>query len=519
MSKLVVFQGGTHSFYGVLKMKVIYGTISIFGATVGKGFSETLYSPFHQLAIPIQSDNPFCIQFTEVQGNELHPSEIPFYDTCPDDFTQIIPFVFYSYGNKGPKYPNKLVKKINDLIISNKPIKILLYGGKGIGKSTLSNYLVNMLKSFPASSNLNIKECNEEEEQAEENQEEKNGDDNKVDPVYYHFVDDEKEINTDDDDDIQIFNRKVGYVDLDPGQPEISLPTTVSFTKDCPFQFGSSEHHLSFAEECYSVSSVNLSSVISNFLFSTKLFGRIFDHNNSNSKNLPQFTVINSHGWVENDGFQLQLSIIESFKPDLVICLHKNTNPPPNNFTKNQFNIEIKPIREVMHLEPINLRNIRFERYFMMKQPSTKANPSFMYSPICSISPLSFPIKRFRYSFPYDTNILRCFSQIPRILTCSLISFCIDNSRYNENEEEKFLFSLVNPKSMKCCGFGFVRAVDIQKQIIYIITPEDPEKLKQANTILFITSNVPSSFLRDSNRFSLTYHNLGMKPHLIIQKE
>ena len=519
MIKNVVFQEGIHSFYGVLKIKVIYGTITIFGATVGKGFSETIYSPFHQLAIPIQSDKRFCIQFTEIQENELHPNEIPFYSPCPDGYTQIIPFVFHSYGNKGAKYPNSLIKKINNILLSKKPANILLYGGKGIGKSTLSNFLVNMLKSFPANPEMN-ENNNEEEEVIDTNKEETKEDNNEDKPKYYHFLNDDdvnESSNDDDDDENSLYQRKVAFVDFDPGQPEISLPTLVSFTKDCPFLFGSSEHHSQFADECYTISTVNISQATSNFLFSTNLFGRIFGQNKQNSAKDPQFTVINSHGWVENDGFRLQMAIIKSMNPDLVICLYKSSNPPPKSFTNNQFNVKIKPIREVCHLEPMGLRNIRFERYFMM-QKNKNSSPSFIYRPISSIIPISFPIKRFRYAFPFETNILRCFSQIPRVLNCSLVTFCIDNSKYNENEEKKLLFSLVNPKSMKCCGIGFVRAIDVQSQTLYIITPENVETLQQANTIMYITSNIPNSFLRDSCRFYLPYNNLMIKPHLSSNK-
>lgn len=533
MSHLVAFPPGVHSFYGALKIKVIYGTITIFGATVGKGFSDKIFSPFHQLAVPIQSDKQFCIQFTEVQENELHPNEIPYYDKCPDGFTQIIPYVYHSIGHKGPRYPNKLIKKINEIIISNKTTKILLYGGKGIGKSTLSNFLVNMLKSYPANKEINDTEDNVEEEEENENkQEEKPNEnenkqeenpnekdnDNDTEEKYYHFINDESELTTEDDND-QTFNRKVAFVDLDPGQPETSLPSTLSFTKDCPFLFGSSEHHSHFADERHCVSGVNLSSITSNFLFSTRMFSRVFDQNNLKSKDDPKFIVINSHGWIESDGFQLQLSIINSFNPDLVICLHKNTVPPPNKFTNNQFNVKIKPIREVMHLDPLNLRNIRYERYFMMKQPTIQSIPSFLYSPISSMKPICFPIKRFRYSFPYGINVLRCLSQIPRLLNCSIVSFCIDTSKYKEEEDKKYLFSLVSPKAMKCCGFGFIRAIDVQNQLIYIITPENEEELKQSNTISYLSSSVPNSFLRDSRRFSLTYHSLHLKPHLTVENK
>lgn len=533
MLKRIVFQEGTHSFYGVLKIKIIYGTVSIFGATVSKGFSDVIFVPFHQLAIPIQSDKPFCIQFDEVQEKEIHLNELQYYDFTPDGFTQILPFVYYSYGNKGPRYPKKLIKKINDILISNKSYRIYLYGGKGIGKSTLSNFLVNILKSFPASPEKfqdddclkeeeadNIKEKSQNNAQEENqnnvqednlntNQEENQSSNNNAESKYYHFLDDQSnDIDDDDSNNDQIFNRKVAFVDFDPGQPEISLPTTVSYTEDCPFLFGSSEHHSCLAHEKYSLSSINISNISSNYSYSTFLIGKKFNKNNSSDKN--ELIVINSHGWIEDIGFQLQIETIKSMKPDLVICLYKNKDRPPRKINDNQFNVEIKPIREVVHLDPIYLRNIRFERYFMLKK-DVDSVACCLYQPISSMVPIPFPIKQFRYSFPGDTNIKRCISQVPRVLNCSLISFCIDTSSYRK--EEELLFSIVKPRVMKCCGFGFVRAVDVSKQVIYIITPEDEEVLKHANTIMYITSNLPPSFIRDSNRFYLPYNMLGMAPH------
>ena len=66
---------------------------------------------------------------------------------------------------------------------------------------------------------------------------------------------------------------------------------------------------------------------------------------------------------------------------------------------------------------------------------------------------------------------------------------------------------LKSPPICSCNGFGFVRAVNKEKGILYIVTPE---KDAIFNTILMGQVSVPSNFFTETLRCDPNYIGIGM---------
>ncbi|OHT00952.1 hypothetical protein TRFO_32213 [Tritrichomonas foetus] len=427
------FNAGDHSFYGAFDLELLSGKITFFGASFNQGFKDKIFAPFHQLPLVIHSEDQFEINFTSLEEKDFDPCEYRFYDYCPETYTEIMPRVYYKEGMHGASYEKETIDKIDE-IVKGSPKKIYLFGPKSFGKSTMSRFLVNKIKSAT-------------HEQP----------------------------------------RKVIFVDLDPGQSEISLPSILSCKIDCPFLLNPSEHNSIIADFLCPNFSLSINDTETHFMKSSKeIAKKISKWQNE------YFIVINSHGWVEKQGYENHVKLIDTFRPDIIFVLHrKNNDPIEINGEKykipNRVNVPITPIKGEMSSDPKILREIRFTGYFLRNNRS-----------ISTQMPQEVPIRNVRFTFTFNINDMK--SQIAKILNGSLVLLCNDNFVYKPSNN--LLFTLVNPHYMKCVGFGFVRFVDVKNEKLYIVTPVD---MKRVNTIVHQGLRPPSVLFRDSERFQVTY--------------
>lgn len=483
MSRRIYFKEGVHSFSGILKFKLISGSITIFGASVAPEFSSTIFAPIYQLPIPVFSAGPFCIEFFEVTPNEVRSIDLSHHQTAPNNFCELFSLVYYSPGNFGPVYPKPLFRKIKEVLNSTKPIRIFLFGEKGVGKSTLAHFLVNSLKSsvkpsnssdtffdYLTSSNMNSESLFNEAD------------------TFFSYEDD---IDTKSQSQINSFvDRKICFIDLDPGQPSISQPTTISYTGNCPFIFNSSEHNYHISDHKYSVHTSNLSSTIPSFLQGVSKISKQVDCITG-----VHYSIVNSHGWIQKDGLGLQKKMIKHLHPDLLICLYKSSAGQPDIIHPNQLNLEIKITKRTQLKNPRSLRYVRYSTYLL-------SNTSKGFA---SIQPFCFPIQQFNYVFPIPSfsHFLR---NIPRILNGSLVNLCHDDTEYNSPpKNSECLFKISPVKCMECYGMGIIRSIDISQKCIYIATPETIEVFANVNTLIYVPKEISLSLFRDIPRFHLTF--------------
>ena len=430
------FDAGIYSFYGAFELTVLSGNVLISNIKVNEGFKYSFYIPLHTLPISIASNQKFTLKLNSLPvdniSNYIFESDLKSSSGNENEYTKIDTTIYYIKGDFGPSYTPELLQKVDDIINSQNK-KIVVCGNKGTGKSTFSKFLINKMKES---------------------------------------------------------SKKVSFVDLDPGQPEISLPTNVSLNNDCPYLFNSSENNARIATSQYCVLTNYISKEYTNGI--QALLNKITPDSD--------FIVFNSFGWIEKEGFKFHQSLLQIINPDVIIVLYQGNDKPPS-ISPKQCEFKVNSKKNQINYSPQELAGIRFYHYF------TRG-----IGPIFQQKPIKIPIKLVRFVFNQDVDLNNLMSQIIHILCGSIVSLCNDLKKY---EKSQYLFTIAHPHVMECHGFGFIRYIDIKDQVIYLISPVnlviennllfDSENKHPINSLVYINIKPPKSFYLENNRFSTSY--------------
>uniref|UniRef100_A0A0N5ADL9 CLP1_P domain-containing protein n=1 Tax=Syphacia muris TaxID=451379 RepID=A0A0N5ADL9_9BILA len=240
----------------------------------------------------------------------------------------------------------------------------------------------------------------------------------------------------------------VYLLDADVGQSECTPSGCVSLRKiNCPlFDASITSQECEFSH-CYFFGSVT-PETDSNLYIDLVLDLIKFFKTNSESKSV---MVINTCGWVEAHFYffsvlpKLPFVISSSARRDLLTASY---------FAKNLL------LKTVWGLPDVSPRAVFFKSLYIY------------------IHPLLGPLP--------DTQIFAA-------LNCTLVALCVLPT---DGKEE--MPSLIDEESVKllCIGFGFIRAVDIERGLMYVITPVCQESLRDVNVFARgINIGLPSYFL------------------------
>ncbi|KAK8866564.1 Polynucleotide 5'-hydroxyl-kinase nol9 [Tritrichomonas musculus] len=441
-SQVLNLNAGTHSFYGMMKITVISGTPCVMGAILSPGFSDIFYAPTYNLPLMFECEASFSLRVASLPSNYITFNELKFYlprDT-PDGFNKILNGIYYSPIIKGISVPPP-VQRFVDRISNGRCVStIMVCGNKGAGKSTFTRYLINRL--------LNSK-------------------------------------------------RKVACLDIDPGQPEFSLPGCLTLTYVDDFCFNNPEHNVLQRNQKRVFYGSNTPSDNLEYYKSciSYLVHQFINENNEeeeeNNSSDGTFLVVNSFGWVQDLGFTIHQEIInEIIHPKQVIILHK-PDEKPAPLADPMFRYEVQPKSGPFQATPKMLRDLRIIGYFRRKQ---------MY--LSAQQPIEVNLKTIRIGF-LTVNVPP--SETLTAICGSIVAFLNDERKFPKNK--KLVSLLTAPPMCDCTGFGFVRAIDKNKGILYIDTPE---KKATFNTLLMGQIAVPTCFYTETHRCDANYIGIGI---------
>ena len=419
-----------HSFYGMMHIYVETGNPTVNGATLNPGYSADIFAPIYGLPLTFQSKDHFSIRMTSLTEDILSKKEYQFYfpKTIPDGFSELAHGIYYSQTAPGIEYQQPLISFINKTI-SKKPSKNFVIGSKSVGKSTFSRYFANMVISQ---------------------------------------------------------HGKVGFLDLDPGQPELSLPGSVSFSVLDNFILSPPERHTNLAQLSYFYGSTSISDNIEYFFRCVKA---LID-------SLPSdiFIICNSFGWVVDLGQNLHQQLLDILLPENVIVLAKPNEKPPE-IRSYSFHSEVTPQPGLYQITPKEQREIRFITHFVSYR-----------GPISSQQPYMFTLNNLHIGF---VCVEVAKTETLTALNGSIVALCSDMRKFQPN---KYLVNLLrNPEPIKCVGYGLVRAIDKANGLIYIIATESSEDIAtQVNTILMGPIQVPIQIFLDTPRADPNYLGIGL---------
>ncbi|XP_030752566.1 polynucleotide 5'-hydroxyl-kinase NOL9 [Sitophilus oryzae] len=480
-NKIIILNPGCQTyFHGLCTIKVVNGEIDIFGMTLNKlSGSRKVYSPRGSSLLFIRNKYNLyteknielnkCIQenllpeshaFKEYNENssiilcqELNEPYIEFLERHISQriFTEDLSGPRIDFSFKG--IWNKL--KISDYweeVIEDvtEKSKIIVSGGKGVGKSTFLRYSVNTL--------------------------------------------------------LQKF-RKVRVIDLDSGQSEFTPPGTISVVTVQTDILGPNYTHLQKPEKMI-MCHINIGHDIEKYLYSVDHIIKFSE------KLQPLPTIVNFPGFTAGFGFDIALNIICLIEPSLLIEIKSKTtyknykiNLTSENVTKyideneiickdiinprvklNYKHVTLESLSEnndAWSLEARQCREICILSYLgKMMQHSTKFLNSHEINMYCiNISSLSITNTEGETISPLAVNA-------NLVMLCSLL-----NS---------------NPVIFNAYGYGFVRGIDLQNDTLVLLTPESLDELDNVSHLILSSVTTPPSLLMSVNDVGyIPYINVG----------
>lgn len=408
-----------------MTFKIESGEVFVNGAHLKTGYSRRIYSPLHLMPLCFSATSTFSMTITPIDVSTLNTVEEKFYtmDTCKE-YQQIAPMVYFSKGDP-TKYDDEVLNTVEQLSKQQGRQYMMVIGPKKSGKSTFCRYLVNKF--------LN--------------------------------------------------NRKnVYYVDLDPGQPEFSLPGTLSFTVVDEYVLNPPDKSINKLDTTsYYHGSVSM-----------KANERSFDIILKILDSLPKSAavVINSLGYLNDDGIALHRDLINIFKPKTLFYMQIPNSDVPNfgELVKNYVMVPMTILNGPRNPEPKELRDLRIISYLTKEK-----------QPIAYQQPIPIPLSSVRMAFSFRFTD---YNQVLNLLTGSLVFLVNDHRNYPPRK--KAIAITRNTEGEISVGCGIVKAIDVDKGILYLITPVQPNAF---NTISVPDFPVPSRLILDSPRCQIGYLN------------
>ena len=203
------------------------------------------------------------------------------------------------------------------------------------------------------------------------------------------------------------------------------------------------------------------------------------------------FLVVNSFGWVQDLGFTIHQELInEIIHPNQVITLHRPEETPAP-LADPMFRYEVQPKSGQISITPKMLRDLRILGYFRRKQNFVSIQ-----------QPIEANLREVRIGF---LTVVVPPSETLTALCGSIVALLDDERQFPRS---KRLVSLLKSPPICCCsGYGFIRAIDKDKGILYIVTPE---KDAVFNTILMGQIAVPTNFFTETLRCDPNYIGIGI---------
>ncbi|KAH0790764.1 Polynucleotide 5'-hydroxyl-kinase NOL9 [Histomonas meleagridis] len=425
-SVLLEFNGGIQSFYGAMEITVSSGNPVIHGAALSQGYSNHFFAPVYTLPITFESNIPFTLRISPIPKEQIAPTERSFYfpRNTPEGFNKIFEGVFHSPIIKGPTYPQATDRFLNSLSKKN-PTKIFVAGNKSSGKSTFSKYIINKL------------------------------------------------INT---------QQSVYFLDLDPGQPELFLPGTISLTTITNYLFNPPEFNSMLAKKVFFVGTTSLPENLDYYMTCVSEL----------LKEIPNdaFVVINSFGWVKDLGLILHQNLIKMINPGVTFMLH-SVDEVPASINNLQFQVEINPRSGPLKISPKVHRETRIATFFRRG-----------FNGISTQQPIVVPLSDVRICF-LCCEVAPC--ETLTALNGSLVALCNDTRPFMPPRTKVSLLRMIPP--IECNGMGIVRAIDKENGIIYIITPNPNIEF---NTLVQGLIYLPSEVFTETLRADANFIGVGI---------
>ncbi|KAG2586523.1 polynucleotide 5'-hydroxyl-kinase NOL9-like [Panicum virgatum] len=291
---------------------------------------------------------------------------------------------------------------------------------------------------------------------------------------------------------------KVAYLDTDVGQPEFGLPGCLSFHIVDEALEDLLNPTLREAERCCffgDISSKRDPEAYLNCLF------HLYDYfvgkyRCDENEMLP--LIVNTPGWVKGAGFDMLVEMLRYISPTLVVQIRitaQSKNLPDGMFwlDDEQTGPEMININAAFHdalnrslliqKDSCGMRERRLIEYLKQCFPSNislSTNKELAYA-LASLPPYQVPFS--------DVTVVHLHCEVPagerwRSLNATIVGLAISTA----SEASKSI--------PYCVGLGIVRGIDVQKGLLYVITPVPLERLQSVDLLQQGLIEIPTTLLQ-----------------------
>jgi len=352
--------------------------------------------------------------------------------------------------------------------------RILVAGGKGVGKSTLVRYLANRILD-------------------------------EVGPLV--------------------------ILDLDPGQAEFTVPGCISCVRiEEPILGPNFTNQTRLKSYCVNLGEVNMSNVPRRF--ASQVAGLIKSASDQNRELNKLPWIINTMGFSRGLGIKLMKQTFRKAKPSTVVEIRSRfdkKNFPVDFFEQrlgqqdrkqppfNVLRMEAMPeseeakdmgVKDIWGInQPAKLRDIVVLSHFGQLYKGGPASRTFLQS-----------VKPYQVSWDaVSVQILHADvlqpQDLPKLLNMSLVSLGVLSKNVEARDDDdviiddvmdhdgKFPRVVSNEEPVQALGFGFVRAVDSHRKLLYVVTPLPLADLAKVNCLSVGAVTLPKGIIVNQKHF------------------
>ncbi|XP_066252515.1 polynucleotide 5'-hydroxyl-kinase NOL9 [Euwallacea similis] len=470
-------------FNGLCNIKVLSGKVDIFGASLDKSCHEVnIYSPrgtsllyvrnSYKIISQVKVENMVLLKqlvpdgLLEIEQERMFFPQESAIILCKQIKQPYIEFIESHISQKifpdadkavGPRVDFHLLGRFNKIkddcewedVVDGitETSKIAICGGKGVGKSTFLRYAINSLLGR---------------------------------------------------------YKTIRVVDLDPGQSEFCSPGCISVNLVNTFVFGPNYTHLQ-TPECSILSHINMSYNIKHYIESVNYL--------SDQLKLmePLVTLINFPGFTQGLGLDVSIAAIKILQPNTVLEI-KSKRPGKNykiDLTAENVNRETNKLfgveenEEESNYEYIQLKGFS-ESNGAWSLEARQAREmcilsyfgNMMFEGARELTSPNIAMFNIRLSALEVVN-LEGNSLSPLAINGNIVALCSVTYRKSD--------------ILLCYGFGFVRGIDVDGDLLILLTPEPITRLDKVTHIVLSSVNTPPSLLMSCNDVEgqIPYLNIG----------
>lgn len=312
---------------------------------------------------------------------------------------------------------------------------------------------------------------------------------------------------------------EIVVIDFDPGQPEFTPPGCISLNIISRPLTGPNYTHLKTPFHQLFIGDVNVARCVPRYV---KAARKLVDYLNESPRLKGLTVLVNTMGFCTGIGWDLMVYIIRLIHPSTVVQItserSKNNfryllssevinDQIPTRFTMEEGESSVweVPCDHELHvvpslaeskakfgdsweMEPRQQRDITLLAYLSKIPRSEEEDEKFLFSPLPRINdtiPYSVPMSNLTVSL---IRTMVPASHILATMNGNIVALCgvdaTDETPVSHSTADFYPKTLLRAPLSPCYGFGIVRGVDMEKGKIFINTPLSIEELEHANCLI-----------------------------------